>query len=438
MRARKVAALPPLEVSIEDMSHDGRGVARVEGKTVFVHGALPGERVQMRYRTKRKQYDEGFVEVVLEANPHRVAPRCEHFGTCSACALQHLEPEQQLLQKQKVLLDNLSRIGNVTPEQVSPPISGPVWHYRRKARLSVKWVFKKEKVLIGFREHNGRYVADTQSCQILAGGIGGLLTDLSALVASLDNKTTVPQIEVAVGDHGSALIFRTLEPLGPEDRNRLIAFGREQKLAMAVQPGGPKTIEFLNALSAPLSYEPEPGLVLHYEPLDFVQVNAELNQKLVKRALALLDPGPEDSVLDLFCGLGNFSLPLARRSRMLTGVEGEAGLVGRARDNAAANGITNAQFFTADLKGEVESSSWLAPHDLVLIDPPRSGASEILPLLKTVDPQKIAYVSCHPGSLARDAGILVNEMGFRLLEAGVADMFPHTAHVESVALFAKA
>lgn len=427
--------MPPLDVSIEDMSHDGRGVARVEGKTVFVHGALPEERVRMRYRTKRKQYDEGFVEAVLEANPHRVEPRCEHFGTCSACALQHLEPDQQLLQKQKILLDNLARIGSVAPKQIAPPINGPVWHYRRKARLSVKWVFKKEKVLIGFREHNGRYVADTHSCHILAGGIGALLPELGSLVASLENKTTVPQIEVAVGDHATALIFRTLEPLGLDDRSRLSTFGEQHSLAIAVQTGGPKTIEFLTELATPLSYEPEPGLVLQYEPLDFVQVNAELNQKLVERVLHLLNPGADDSVLDLFCGLGNFSLPLARRAGKLTGVEGEAGLVGRARENAVANGVTNAQFFTADLKGEVESSAWLAPHDLVLIDPPRSGASEILPLLKTVNPKRIVYVSCHPGSLARDAGILVNDMGYQLLEAGVADMFPHTAHVESVALF---
>lgn len=432
-----MAALPPLDVSVEDMGHDGRGVARVDGKTVFIHGALPGEKVRMRYRSKRKQYDEGYVEAVLEPNPHRVEPRCEHFGTCSACALQHLAPEQQLLQKQKVLLDNLSRIGSVTPGHIAEPISGPVWHYRRKARLSVKWVFKKEKVLIGFREHNGRYVADTQRCHILGGGVGELLPDLSGLVAELDNKTTIPQIEVAVGDHGTALIFRTLEPLGPADRERLRSFGEKQSLAVAVQPGGPKTVEFLHALEAALSYEPEPGLVLHYEPLDFVQVNSQLNQKLVKRVLDLLAPQTSHSVLDLFCGLGNFSLPLARRAGRLTGVEGEAGLVGRARDNAQANDVHNARFYTADLKAEVATSDWLARHDLVLIDPPRSGASEILPLLETINPDRLVYVSCHPGSLARDAGILVNEMGFNLVEVGVADMFPHTAHVESVALFTR-
>ena len=425
------------ETDITDLSHDGRGVAHVNGKAVFVAGALAGERVRAHFSGKHRHYDEAVVEEVLQASPDRVTPRCAHFGVCGGCALQHLRPEAQIAAKQRVLLENLERIGKVTPKHVLPPLTDSPWGYRRKARLSVKFVEKKGRVLVGFRESNGRYVADIARCEVLLPAVGERIADIAALIETLDAKRDIPQIEVAIGDEIAALVFRHLHPLSERDRATLAEFGKTRALAIFLQPGGLDSIAPLCAEDARLTFRvPDYDVELEFEPLDFVQVNAGMNRAMIDHALDLLDPQPTERVLDLFCGLGNFTLPLARRAAQVTGVEGEAGLVRRAGDNARRNRIANAQFFAADLAADQREAPWAkTDHDLVLLDPPRSGAEAVLEYLPRKTVRRVVYVSCHPGSLARDAGTLVNRHGFVLTRAGAMDMFPHTAHVESIAVF---
>jgi 23S rRNA (uracil1939-C5)-methyltransferase len=431
-------AAATIELDIVDLSHDGRGVGRIDGKAVFVTGALAGERVRVRLNQRRKRFDEAELLEVLAASPQRVEPGCAHFGRCGGCALQHLAPAAQILAKQQVLLDNLERIGHVHPAEVLPPLVAAPWGYRRKARLGVKHVRKKERVLVGFREAaDPRFIADIDRCEVLVPEVGHRLGALARLVESLDARERIAQIEVARGDDTTALVFRHLDPLGADDRRRLVEFGREHALAIFLQPGGNDSVHALWPERPRLAFRiPSADVELEFEPLDFVQINAGLNLQMIERAVALLDPRPTDRVLDLFCGLGNFTLPLARRAAEVVGVEGEAGLVQRARDNAARNGIDNARFHVADLAGPLAGASWLdEPFDLTLLDPPRTGADALIAQLPTKGLRRLLYVSCHPGSLARDAGLLVREHGFRLTRAGVMDMFPHTAHVESIALF---
>jgi 23S rRNA (uracil1939-C5)-methyltransferase len=427
----------PVELAVTGLSHDGRGVAEADGKKLFVHGALPGERVLARRTASQRRYDEAEVIEVLLASPQRVVPRCAQFGVCGGCAVQHLAEEAQILTKQDSLLQNLQRIGKVTPQRILDPLTGPAWHYRRKARLSVRYVPKKERLLIGFRERNGKFVADMPDCHVLDRKVAQLLPDLTALVGSLQARQRLAQIEVACGDHRCALVFRHLDPLSPADRDALAVFARDQGMAVFLQPGGPSSVHLLEPAEADLTYElPEFGITLGFGPSDFIQVNAELNRAMVKTASQLLRPGPADRVLDLFCGLGNFTLPLARSAASVTGVEGDEELVAKARHNAARNGIDNVQFHLADLTQAMEGAAWLRQHyDMVLLDPPRSGAEEMLPYLAATAAHRLLYVSCHPASLARDAGILVHRHQFRLTAAGVMDMFPHTGHVESIALF---
>jgi len=426
-----------LETDITDLSHDGRGVAHVNGKAVFVAGALAGERVRLRFTGKHRHYDEAAVEEVLRASPDRVAPRCAHFGVCGGCALQHLDPAAQIAAKQRVLLENLERIGKVTPATVLPPLTDQPWGYRRKARLSVKFVEKKGRVLVGFRESNGRYVADIQRCEVLHPAVGEHIADIAALIESLDAKRDIPQIEVAAGDDLVALVFRHLHPLSERDTAALTAFGKARQLGIFLQPGGIDSVAPLWPESAALSFRlPAYDVELDFRPLDFVQVNAGMNRRMIDHALALLDPQPGDRVLDLFCGLGNFTLPLARRAAHVTGVEGEAGLVRRAGENAQRNAVANVQFLAADLAADQRAAPWAnADYDLLFLDPPRSGAEAVLGYLPKRGVRRVVYVSCHPGSLARDAGTLVNRHGFVMQSAGAMDMFPHTAHVESIALF---
>jgi len=439
MSKRRRRALPPepLEFAIDDLSHDGRGVAVRDGKKVFVQGGLPGERVLARMTGARRRYDEAETTEVLEASPHRITPRCPHFGVCGGCALQHLEPERQIEFKQNTLLQNLRRLGQVEPEQAWPPLTGPHWGYRRRARLSVRYVAKKDRVLVGFRERYGRFVADMQECPVLDERVASRLPDLSALLYAMDAREQIPQIEVACGDELCALVFRHLEPLSEADQDRLRAFARDSGIAVLLQPGGPATIEPLEPAELKLAFSlPEFGVELAFGPSDFVQVNASMNRRMVARAVELLQPREGDRVLDLFCGLGNFTLPIASRGAVVVGVEGDADLVRRAGDNAARNGLRNASFHLADLAVEPGAAPWLAGgYDKVLIDPPRSGAEAILPHVVASGANRLVYVSCHPASLARDAGLLVHQHGFRLLGAGVMDMFPHTGHVESIALF---
>jgi 23S rRNA (uracil1939-C5)-methyltransferase len=404
---------------------------------VFVAGALAGERVRLRFTGKHRHYDEALVEEVLSASPQRVTPRCPHFGVCGGCVLQHLDASAQILAKQRVLLENLERIGKVQPRHVLAPLTDTPWGYRRKARLSVKFVEKKGRVLVGFRERNGRYVADIQHCDVLHPAVGEHIGELVALIETLDGKRDIPQIEVAAGDDLVALIFRHLQPLSQHDIDALVEFGKTQQLGIYLQPGGIDSVAPLWPQDARLSFSvPAYDVELEFQPLDFIQVNAGMNRRMIDHALSLLDPQSTDRVLDLFCGLGNFTLPLARRAAHVTGVEGEAGLVRRAGENARRNGIENADFFSADLAADQRATPWAkAAWDLLLLDPPRSGAAEVLEYLPKRGVRRVVYVACHPGSLARDAATLVQNHGFSLISAGVMDMFPHTAHVESIALF---
>lgn len=436
-RNKRKLPLEPVEVAITSLSADGRGVAEIDGKKVFVHGALPGERVRARLLASLRRYDEAEAVEVLQASPRRVPARCAHFGVCGGCALQHLDPQAQIEAKQDTLLQNLERIGKVTPQHVLEPLTGPQWNYRRKARLSVRYVIKKERLLIGFRERQGRFVAEMSECHVLDQRIAGLLPQLTALVGSLDSRDRLPQIEVACGDRQCALVMRHMDPLSQPDLAALTAFAREHGVAVLLQPGGPDTVHALEPQHVTLEFDlPEYGMVLEFGPSDFIQVNADLNRAMIHHALELMQPERSDNILDLFCGLGNFTLPLARRAGRVTGVEGDGGLVEKARANAARNGLENVVFHVADLAADVAGAAWLKQgFDKILIDPPRSGAEEMLAHLAATPAYRLVYVSCHPASLARDAGILVHQHGFTLKAAGVMDMFPHTAHVESIALF---
>lgn len=425
------------EAVVDDLSHGGRGVAHVDGKTVFVADALPGERVSAKLVRRHRHFDDARVEEILEASPDRVTPRCRHFGVCGGCVLQHLAPAAQIAAKQNVLAQNFARIGHVAPERWLPPLTSYVWGYRRRARLSVKHVAKKGRTLVGFRERDPRFVADLVHCDVLDPALGEHLDALGALLNALDGAASIPQIEYSAGDSSRVLVFRHLQPLSERDREKLGAFGRGRGFAILLQPGGAESVHALEPGDSDLHYTlPAFDLKLAFAPLDFVQVNARINEKMIAHALELLRPGQDDRVLDLFCGLGNFSLPIARLAARVCGVEGDAGLVERACANAAANGIDNAEFHVGDLAGEVRGSAWArADWDLMLLDPPRSGAEELLKQLPGKSVQRVVYVSCHPASLARDAGMLVRVHGFALRAAGVMDMFPHTAHVESIALF---
>jgi len=428
----------PFQIQILDLSHDGRGVARHDdGKAVFVSGALPGETVLAEPTARSRRFDEARTLEVLDASPERVVPRCGHFGTCAGCVLQHLAQDRQIAAKQRVLLENLERIGKVAPGVVLAPLTDQAWGYRRKGRFSVRRVNKKDRTLVGFREQDPRFVADLAQCYTVVPAIGMKIQELSALVDGLQAREHIPQIEFIAGDEAIALTVRHLVPLAEADRAALAAFGREHGFAIFLQPKGVDSVHPLEEPAPVLSFRlPQWDVELAFEPLDFIQVNAGLNQKMIALALELLDTRPEHRVLDLFCGLGNFTLPLARQVREVVGVEGDAGLVARARANGQRNGLGNARFFAADLATDQRGAPWMRQgFDRLLLDPPRSGADEVLRQLPLKGIDRIVYVSCHPGSLARDAGFLVHEHGYRLVSAGAMDMFPHTAHVESIALF---
>jgi 23S rRNA (uracil1939-C5)-methyltransferase len=433
----------PFEAVITDLSHDGRGVARIDGKTVFVSGALLGEQVMAKLRKRHRHFDEAEVVELITRSPHRVEPRCRHFGQCSGCTLQHLDAESQIATKQRVLAENFERIGKVTPQSWLPPLTGEPWGYRRKGRLSVRNVVKKGRVLVGFREEeNPRFVADIQQCEVMHPALGPKVGLLAELLNGMDAANDIPQIEFAGGDDNMALVFRHMQPLSERDLAALTAFGQQHELAIYLQPGGNSSVHPLWPEQPRLAFRIASGdalvddVELEFLPLDFVQVNADMNQRMMARTLELLDLQPNDRVLDLFCGLGNFTLPIARRVAEVVGVEGEHGLVERAAQNAARNGIANAHFHVANLFEDQRDADWARqPWDKVLLDPPRAGADKVLEYLPHKQTRRIVYVSCHPASLARDAGILVNQHGFKLISAGVMDMFPHTAHVESIALF---
>jgi 23S rRNA (uracil1939-C5)-methyltransferase len=423
-----------LTVHIDSLDAEGRGVARnAEGKVVFVEGALPGEEVAFQVLKKKASFEIGRLTAIAKGASSRQTPRCPHFGVCGGCSLQHTDSRTQMAAKQRWLEENLARIGKVEPEILLPIVYGEEWRYRRRARLGARFVDKKGGALVGFREKRSSYITDMRECPVLPEAISDLIVPLRELTEKLSIRARLPQIEVAVGDNAAVLVVRHLDPLSPADEALLRQFSQQHRIHLWLQPGGPETARPFEPLQSELYYNlAEFGVRVWFGPTDFTQVNHGVNRILVSRAVRLLDPQPGERIADLFCGLGNFSLPLAVRGAQVVGFEGSAGLVERARSNAAANGLV-AQFEVMNLfKPNLEA---FGPFDKLLIDPPREGAVEIAKSLAPGGPRRIVYVSCDPATLARDAGILVHTQGFRLSAAGVVNMFPHTAHVESMALF---
>ena len=431
----------PETARITGVTHDGRGIADVSGKKVFVAGALEGEEVRFIRRKSKRNFDEAELLEIIEASENRIDARCEAFGRCGGCSLQHISEDEQRAIKFKTLQDNLERIGGVVPDAWLEPIIAPAWHYRRRGRLAVKDVSAKGRVLVGFRERHAPYITDMHRCEVLAKPVDGLIDPLSELIAGLSIRARLPQIEVAVAENAVALVFRVLDAPSDDDKALLRKFGLANDVRMYLQSGGLDTVELLDPDEQvePLFYTLQAfDIRIEFDPVGFVQVNSDINEQMVAKAIDLLQVGPDDRVLDLYCGIGNFSLPLARRSKAVLGVEGDAMLVSSARHNAAVNDLANASFRVADLSKIDGSEGWVREDwDRVLLDPARSGAAEVVQHMHAIGARRIVYVSCHPGTLARDAGTLVNELGYRLESAGIIDMFPHTAHVESIAVFSR-
>jgi len=451
---------PDDAVTVESLDLEAQGVAhRPDGKVVFIEGALPFEVVTVNVHRKKNQWEQGSLKALLKESSQRVRPGCAHFGlhagACGGCKMQHLDGVSQVAVKQRVLEDNLWHLGKVKPETVLRPIQGPDWGYRFRARLSVRYVAKKGTVLVGFHERKSRYVADMQTCPILPPHVSALLMPLRELLGAMQARETCPQIELACGDQVTALVLRHLEPLSADDQGRLRAFANAHGVQWWLQPKGPDTVQLLDPTDDPaqqLSYAlPEFGITMPYKPTDFTQVNPHINRVLVTRALRLLDPQPTDRVIDWFCGLGNFTLPLATRAREVLGIEGSAALVARSQQNLSVN---QRQQTLAPTRFVARNLFEMTPECLVqdgvadkwLVDPPREGAFALAKTLADlhqqpelrqgwVPPRRIVYVSCNPATLARDAGLLVHQAGYRCVAAGAVNMFPHTAHVESMAVF---
>ncbi len=441
-RSRKRKTLPTeaVNATIKSLAHDGRGVTHVDGKAVFVDDALPGEEVEFIYTDIRKDYAEAKVVAVLSKAPERVEPACAHYGVCGGCSFQHVEAQAQISLKQGLLLEQFTRIGKVAVSDWWQPLIGPHWGYRRKARMGVKYVAKKERVLVGFRERRQQFLAEIESCKVMHPLVGERLMALSAVIGELTIRDKIPQIEVAIGDSQCVLAIRVLEPPSSEDIEKLRAYAHEHGVSICLQPKGPDTIKPLPGEPEVIpSYAlPDQGLAFQFKPAMFTQVNYDINRQMINRVLETMALTKDDVVLDLFCGLGNFTLPLATQAGSVVGVEGDLPLVEHAKMNARLNQITNVEFYAADLSKDIALHPWAQRrYTKVMLDPSRAGASEVLPHLKLWQPELIMYVSCNPSTLARDAGILVHELGYRLVKAGVMDMFPHTGHVESMALFCK-
>lgn len=429
-----------VKVTIESLAHDGRGVAHVDGKVIFIDEALPGEELEFIYTDSRKDYAEGRVETLFTRAPERVDAKCEHFGKCGGCSFQHVEDAAQISFKQALLVDQFQRIGKVTIPEIWEPLTGPHWGYRQKARMGVKYVAKKGRVLVGFRERRNQFLAEIESCKVMNPIVGEKLMALSEMIGKLTIKDKIPQIEVAIGDKDCVLAFRVLEPATAEDKEIMRSFGHEHKLSLCLQSKGPDTIVPIEGEpEVMLTYSlPDQGVHFRFKPAMFTQVNYEINRKMISRVMQAMDFNENDRVLDLFCGLGNFTLPIATKAGHVVGVEGDQPLVNHAKDNAQLNNLTNVEFFAADLSKDVSDQAWAQQsYNKVILDPSRAGAADVLPNLRKWHPELIMYVSCNPSTLARDAGILVNDMGYTLVKAGVMDMFPQTGHVESIALFRK-
>ena len=435
MRADPVARV----AQVESLDQEGRGVARVDGKAIFISGALPGELVEYSPYQRKPNYELADATRVLRASPSRVEPRCPHFGICGGCSLQHLELRAQVAAKQRILEDSLARIGKVRAETMLAPIHGPDWRYRYRARMSARYVIKKAKQLLGFHERRSTFVADMDTCEVLPARISALLDPLRVLIGSLSIRERVPQVELAIGDAVDVLVLRILDAPAPDDEEKLREFAERHNIQFFLQTKGPETALPFHPKHAPaLQYRiPEFDLTFPFHPTDFTQVNHEINRVLVRRAITLLDPQPGERIGDFFCGLGNFSLAIARRGAQVLGIEGNARLGRSAHENAELNGLAaQCRFIDRDLF-KITADDWkqLAPFDRILIDPPRDGAMELVKVIGEMPPARVVYVSCSPATLARDAGVLVNAHGYRLVSAGVVNMFPHTSHVESIAVF---
>lgn len=429
-----------VKVTIESLAHDGRGVAHVEGKVIFIDEALPGEELEFIYTDSRKDYAEGKVETLFTRAPERTDAECAHFGRCGGCSFQHVKDEAQIRFKEGLLNEQFERIGKLSIPEIWEPLTGPHWGYRRKARMGVKYVAKKGRVLVGFRERRNQFLAEIESCKVMHPIVGEKLMDLSEMIGQLSVKDKIPQIEVAIGDADCVLAFRVLEPASAEDKEIMRAFGHQHNISMCLQSKGPDTIKPIEGEPEimPTYSLPDQGITFRFKPAMFTQVNYEINRQMVTRVMQTMDFNENDRVLDLFCGLGNFTLPIATKAGHVVGVEGDLPLVNHAKDNAALNKLSNVEFFAADLSKDVSDQAWARKtYNKVMLDPSRAGASDVLHHLKKWNPELIMYVSCNPSTLARDAGILVNELGYTLVKAGVMDMFPQTGHVESIALFKK-
>ncbi|MGB7754897.1 MAG: 23S rRNA (uracil(1939)-C(5))-methyltransferase RlmD [Salinisphaera sp.] len=424
-------------VEITDLASNGRGVGHVDGKAIFVADTLPGERALYKPVKVKRDYEQAEMATLFSASPQRATPRCAHFGVCGGCILQHASPQAQVEFKQRQLIDALERVGGVSPARVLEPLVGARWGYRRRARLGVKHVPKKGGTLVGFRERGAPFIAQLSRCEVLVPEVGERLTELGHLIDGLSIRSAIPQIEVAAGDNHIALVFRVLEEPTPEDRERLREYAEMTGLGIYLQPGNESTIAPLAGKPEPLYYDlPAYDARLQFEPNDFVQIHAEINRQMIDAAITHLDVQHDDTVLELFSGLGNFSMPLSRSAGEVITVEGEAGLVARARANAERNGVTNITAHVDNLFEPAEHPAWLPGRaDKVLLDPPRSGAAEVLEHVAATGASRVVYCSCHPATLARDAATLVERHGYRLVAAGVMDMFPHTAHIESMAVF---
>lgn len=425
--------------NIESLDHEGHGIARADGKTLFIDGALPFEQVVYQSYRKKPNFENAQTIQVLRESFVRTKPQCPNFGVCGGCSMQHMEATAQVAAKQRVLEDNLWHIGKVRAESLLPAIYGPSWGYRYRARMSARYVAKKGGMLVGFHEKRSSFIADMTECHILPARISAQLPDLRELIGQLSIFDRMPQVELAIGDQVDVMVLRIMEPLNEADEQLLRDYAEQHRVQFWLQPKGPDTAYAFYPLDAPaLTYSlPEFRIVMPFRPTEFTQVNPQINQVLVSRALRLLDPQPGERIADMFCGLGNFTLPIARRGATVLGMEGSQGLVERARENAALNGLAEVTGFQVANLFEMteETLAQLGPFDKMLIDPPRDGAIELIKSLGENGPSRIVYVSCSPSTLARDAGVLVNTKGYRLLQAGVVNMFPHTAHVESIAVF---
>ncbi|MEO8153454.1 MAG: 23S rRNA (uracil(1939)-C(5))-methyltransferase RlmD [Rhizobacter sp.] len=439
-------------LTVESLDLEAQGVAHnAEGKVVFIDGALPGEEVQVSVQRRKNNWEQATLVAMRHESSQRVVPGCRHFGTCGGCKMQHFHVGAQVATKQRALEDALWHLGKVKPEQVLRPIEGPAWGYRYRARLSVRYVVKKERVLVGFHERKSSYVADMDSCEVLPPHLSAMLVPLRNLIATMDQRDRLPQIEVAMGDEVTALVLRHLEPLTLGDLQRLREFAGLHGVQWWLQPKGPETVHLLDLDGRQLAYTlPEFGITMPFKPTDFTQVNHQINRVLVSRALRLLDVGSGERVIDWFCGLGNFTLPIAAQAREVLGIEGSETLVARSQENAALNGLAGKTSFVARNLFEITPEELASYGDAEkwLVDPPREGAFALAKALVDLaaepargsgfkGPGRIVYVSCNPATLARDAGLLVHQAGYRCVAAGAINMFPHTAHIESMAVFEK-